>query len=75
MQHEGNFLDVFFEVASAFGTVGLSRGLTGELDEVGRAVICLIMFFGRVGPLTIGFFLATRIPARVRYPDGQVYLG
>ena len=73
--HEGDFLDLFFEVTSAFGTVGLSRGVTGDLDSMGRAVIVMIMFFGRVGPLTIGFFLATRIPPKVRYPEGQVYLG
>lgn len=75
INHDGDFLDIFFEVASAFGTVGLSRGITGDLDAVGQMVIMVIMFFGRVGPLTIGFFLATRIGSRVRYPDGQIYLG
>ncbi len=73
--YDGDFLDLLFEVVSAFGTVGLSRGVTGELNHIGRAVIEFIMFFGRVGPLTIGFFLATRIPPRVRYPSGEVYLG
>ncbi|MBV7396869.1 TrkH family potassium uptake protein [Mameliella sediminis] len=73
--HEGHFLDVSFEVASAFGTVGLSRGFTGELSDFGRAVIMAIMFIGRVGPLTLGFFLATRTAPRLRYPEGQVYLG
>ena len=38
LQHDGEFLDLAFEVASAFGTVGLSRGTTGELDGLGRAV-------------------------------------
>ncbi|GGD43236.1 TrkH family potassium uptake protein [Sinisalibacter lacisalsi] len=73
--HDGHFLDVSFEVASAFGTVGLSRGYTGELSGFGRAVIIAIMFLGRVGPLTLGFFLATRTTPRVRYPEGKVYLG
>jgi len=75
ISHDGNFLDLAFEVTSAFGTVGLSRGTTGELDTVGRITIMLIMFLGRVGPLTIGFFLATRSVPRVRYPKGQIYLG
>lgn len=73
--HDGHFLDISFEVASAFGTVGLSRGYTGELSEFGRAVIIAIMFLGRVGPLTLGFFLATRVTPRVRYPEGKIYLG
>jgi trk system potassium uptake protein len=73
--HDGDFLNISFEVASAFGTVGLSRGYTGELTDFGRGVIIAIMFLGRIGPLTLGFFLATRAAPRVRYPDGKVYLG
>ena len=72
---EGHFLDVSFEVASAFGTVGLSRGFTGELSEPGRAIIVAIMFIGRVGPLTLGYFLATRSTPLVRFPEGRVHLG
>lgn len=73
--HDGRFLDVLFEVASAFGTTGLSRGYTAELSDYGRAIIMVVMFLGRVGPLTLGFFLATSIAPRVRYPEGQVHLG
>ena len=75
ISHDGDFLDLLFEVASAFGTVGLSRGATAELDGVGRAAIVALMFAGRVGPLTLGFFLATRSAPRVRYPKSPVYLG
>lgn len=75
LNHDLPFLDLLFEVASAFGTVGLSRGATGELSDSGRLVICVIMFLGRVGPLTLGFFLATRQTERIRYPEGQIYLG
>ncbi|GAB4357970.1 MAG: potassium transporter TrkG [Immundisolibacter sp.] len=75
ISHDGDFLDLFFEVASAFGTVGLSRGTTGGLDGLGRAVIILLMFIGRVGPLTLGFFLATRATPRIRYPASRVFLG
>ena len=75
ISHEGEFLDLAFEVVSAFGTVGLSRGATGELDLVGRVTIMAIMFIGRVGPLTLGFFLATRAFPRIRYPSGKIYLG
>ena len=75
LRHDGEFMDLAFEVASAFGTVGLSRGATGELDATGRAVIVFMMFAGRVGPLTLGFFLATRSRPRVRYPKSPVFLG
>ena len=75
ISHDGDFLAMVFEVVSAFGTVGLSRGATGQLDMTGRATIIAIMFLGRVGPLTLGFFLATRIYPRVRYPSGKVFIG
>ncbi len=73
--YDGDFLDLLFEVCSAFGTVGLSRGATGELDEFGRAMIILIMFVGRLGPLTLAFFLATQSKSKVGYPEGKVFLG
>lgn len=75
LTHQGVFLDIAFEVTSAFGTTGLSRGLTPHLDGFGRAVIMAVMFLGRVGPLTLGFFLATQVQPRVRYPAAQVFLG
>ena len=73
--YEGDFLDLLFEVTSAFGTVGLSRGATGELDAMGRTFIIITMFAGRLGPLTLGFFLAVKSAPRVRYPEGKVFLG
>lgn len=75
ISHDGEFTDLAFEVASAFGTAGLSRGATADLDGLGTGVIIVLMFFGRVGPLTLGFFLATRGTPRVRYPKGRVHLG
>ena len=75
ISHDGDFLDMAFEVTSAFGTVGVTRGATPELDGLGRAVMMVIMFLGRVGPLTLGFFLATRTVPRVRYTKAQIYLG
>ena len=73
--HDLDFIDLLFEAVSAFGTVGLSRGITGELDQLGRGIIVGLMFVGRVGPLVLGMFLATRIPPRVRYPSGEIFLG
>lgn len=73
--HEIDFLVAMFEVVSAFGTVGLSQGATSELNQTGRNVIMLIMFLGRVGPLSLGIFLATKTPPRVTRPQGDVFLG
>lgn len=73
--HDAPFVTLLFEVVSAFGTVGLSMGATSTLDDSGRAAIIVVMFLGRVGPLVLGFFLATQTIPHVRYPKGQVYLG
>lgn len=75
ISHDIDFLVAAFEVTSAFGTVGLSQGATGELNEFGRLIICIIMFLGRLGPLTLGFLLANKTPPRVKYPEGAIYLG
>ena len=51
-QSEGRFLEYMFEAASAFNTVGLSMGVTDDLSVTGRWIAVLLMFIGRVGPLT-----------------------
>ncbi|MBN2797578.1 MAG: hypothetical protein JXX28_00365 [Deltaproteobacteria bacterium] len=64
-----------FEVVSAFGTAGLSMGATGQLDDVGKALIMLFMFAGRVGPLTLFIFLAGRFAQAPRYPRESIQVG
>ncbi len=54
------FLPTLFEAFSAFGTVGLSMGMTGDLSSPGKIIIMLAMFAGRVGPLTVFLAIATR---------------
>lgn len=54
------FERILFEVASSLGTVGLSTGITGELSNVGKVLIIILMFIGRVGVLTFGFALLER---------------
>ncbi|GGD88939.1 K+ transporter Trk [Maribacter cobaltidurans] len=51
---------ILFEVASSLGTVGLSTGITGELSDLGKGLVILLMFIGRVGVLTFGFALLER---------------
>lgn len=75
------FLPVLFEVSSAFGTVGLSTGDGGVLsyaatfDDAGKLIIALVMFIGRLGPITIGMLVVTKSESRVRYPEEKVLIG
>jgi trk system potassium uptake protein TrkH len=55
-----DFLMILFETVSAFGTVGLTMGLTTKLTVIGKILIALTMFAGRVGPLTIAFAVAQK---------------
>ncbi|HYF92173.1 MAG TPA: TrkH family potassium uptake protein [Symbiobacteriaceae bacterium] len=70
-------LDLIYEVVSAFGTVGLSTGLTPFLSVAGKVLITLTMFIGRVGPLTMAVALAQRSLGRspIHYPEDRVMIG
>ncbi len=69
-------MDVLFEEVSAFGTVGLSRGITFNLSLIGKIIIIISMFFGRLGPLIIAMFVANRsMSEKYRYPEERVILG
>lgn len=68
--------DVVFECVSAFGTVGLTRGLTGVLADPSKIVITLTMFAGRIGILTFAMSLiGPKKPSRIRLPETRVPLG
>uniref|UniRef100_A0A7V4LC69 ATPase n=1 Tax=Desulfobacca acetoxidans TaxID=60893 RepID=A0A7V4LC69_9BACT len=67
--------DVLFEQISAFGTVGLSTGLTDKLSVPGRLWISLTMFVGRLGPLTIALGVLPAQPSRITYPQGRILIG
>lgn len=70
------FLELVFEVVSAFGTVGLSMGITPELSPMGKIVIIISMYLGRVGPLTVFLAMARqRDDALYRYPSGSIAVG
>lgn len=70
------FIQALFEVTSAFGTVGLSTGITPGLSAIGRIIIIVTIFTGRVGLLTMAFALTRRQqPANVRYPEERILIG
>ncbi len=73
--HETSLDDALFEVVSAFATCGLSLSLTGELNIFGQLVICVMMFWGRLGALTLVVALAHQRPQLVAYPEEQVLIG
>jgi trk system potassium uptake protein TrkH len=66
---------VIFEQISAFGTVGLSTGITDKLSAPGRLWIIATMFMGRLGPLTLAMWFFTPKPGHVQYPEGKVMIG
>ncbi len=67
--------DLIFEVTSALGTVGLSTGATPLLDEIGKIIVIIAMFCGRIGPVTLFMLLSDgqKSPAS-RCPDAKIFL-
>lgn len=64
-------LRLAFETFSAFGTVGLSTGITPDLSVAGKLIVTLTMFVGRIGPLTLALALAVRQPPRTFHPPEE----
>lgn len=70
------FINLLFESTSAFGTVGLTTGITDKLSTLGRLVITLTMYIGRVGPLTMAYAFARRNMKRdYRNAPGNLMVG
>ncbi|MBM3156496.1 MAG: Trk family potassium uptake protein [Chloroflexi bacterium] len=70
------FLSILFETFSAFGTVGLSTGITPDLSIAGKLIISVTMFIGRLGPLILALSLIQRqLPSKYRYPQDEVRIG
>mgnify|MGYP003666784249 CR=1 FL=1 len=71
-----DFMDMVFEHVSAASTVGLSTGLTSELSDVGKFVLIIAMFIGRVGTLTLAYLIGKKVISRnYKYPIGHTMLG
>jgi trk system potassium uptake protein TrkH len=72
----GSFLELLFETVSAFGTVGLSVGITSKLTSAGKLILVLVMYIGRVGPLSIAVALAGKERRRMyKYAEEHVMIG
>ncbi len=68
---------IVFETVSALGTVGLSTGITGSLHAVSKLLLMVLMFFGRVGPITMMVAIGRRIQDRdlIHYPKERIHIG
>ena len=69
--------DALYEVVSAMGTVGLSRALTPTLDDLGRVIIIISMYLGRIGPISMAIFFAKKSGAEntLKHAEGRFYVG
>lgn len=70
-----DFMDLIFEVVSATCTVGLSRGLTSQLSDMSLCMLMLLMFAGRLGPLTLAYLIATPKKSRIKHANVDIQIG
>lgn len=79
LTENADFLALLFEATSAFGTVGLTMGITPGLTDIGKLAIIFTMFTGRVGPLTLVFALSqkrnTNSKNHIKYPEEKIMIG
>lgn len=70
------FEQLLFEVVSAFGTVGVSMGITPKLDNLGRFLVIVLMYIGRIGPLTLALAIGEKYTSKgYRLPVGKIAVG
>ncbi len=74
--HDVHYIQgIIFEVVSAFGTVGMSLGITGQWSDAGKCILSLTMFIGRVGLLTLLLSMTKQRKTRLRYPREHIMIG
>ena len=70
------YLDILYEIVSAFGTVGVSRGITADLSSLSKIILIILMYLGRVGAATLGVsILDTHRKKHTRYSEGKIIVG
>lgn len=71
-------LDCAYEVVSAVATVGLTRSLTSQLPAAGKIIVILVMYMGRIGPITLAVALGRRtrhVDADIQRPEQRILIG
>ena len=75
LEPQATFLQVLFEVVSAFGTVGLTTGITQDLTVISKWLLCILMFIGRLGPLTVACIWHYQPSNNLTYAEEKVTIG
>lgn len=75
LEKECSFIQILFEVTSAFGTVGLSTGITQHLTDASKLILTLTMFIGRLGPLTMATIWSFKPVSSVHYSEEDITIG
>ncbi len=75
LEPEKEIPDLLFETVSAFGTVGLSTGITSQLCSASKVLVTLVMYIGRLGPLTMVTVWASRKPRNISYSEEDITIG
>lgn len=71
-----SFVNILYEATSAFGTVGLTTGVTQRLSTAGKIIIMITMYCGRVGPMTVALaFIRNKKKQTHKYPEGKILIG
>lgn len=70
------FLPLLFETTSAFATAGMSLDLTPRLTDISKVILCIVMFLGRIGPVTLAYAITPKSEKELyRYPEGKITIG
>ena len=76
LEPQHSFINLFYEAASAFGTAGLSTGVTQSIGGLSKILLIMSMYIGRVGPLTVLFAIINRNKKKgYKYPEGKILIG
>lgn len=75
LEPDCTFIQLLVEVTSAFGTVGLSTGITPDLRDLSKIIISIIMFIGRLGPMTMASIWLVKEPSNACYSEEAVIIG
>jgi len=74
-QTRWHLINGLFEVVSAFGTVGLSTGITSALSAASKLILVIVMYFGRIGPATVAFSIHPQEEEHFRFAEEQIMVG